>query len=114
MHIQIVEMAKSAHERDKKLKKNECQKNKEPFVATRLDPSVIPVLDSNRKYVQSYSLAPVTTPPNLWRDSPDPLFAGDFAYSTHKGQPTGTLGSAVGHDSNGHLIEMCECLSFGT
>jgi len=115
MHIQIVEMAKSAHQRDENQKKNACQKNEEPFVATRFDPSVIPSdLDDNREYLLSYTLAPVATVSHLWRGSPDPLVAGDFAHCTHNGQPTGTLGSTVGHDSNVHLIEICECLSFGT
>jgi len=67
MHIQIVEMAKSAHERDENEKRKECQKNNEPFVvATRFNPSVIPSdLDDNRDYLLSYTLAPVATAPHL-------------------------------------------------
>jgi len=112
MHTQILEMAKSAHERDEKLKKNACEKNKEPFVASRFDPSGIPDLDKNRKYVKSDTLAPVATAPYLWSGSPDPLVSADFLHCTYNGLPSGTLGCTVGHDPSGFLIEMCECLSF--
>ena len=115
MEREILEMAKSAHERDENEKKKKCQKNNEPFVATRFDPSVIPTnLDPAREYLLSYSLALDATAPHLWEGSPYPIVSGDFAHCTHHGQPSGTLGSTVGHDANGHLIEMCECLSFGT
>ena len=112
MKNQIVEMAKSAHDRDEKQKKNECQRNKETFVASRFDPSGIPDLDKNRKYVNSYTLSPLATAPHLWGGVPDVLVSADFAHCSYKGEPTGTLGCTVGHDLNGHLIELGECLSF--
>lgn len=113
MRTEILEMAKSAHERDENEKKKECMKNKEPFVATRFDPSVIPDLDSTQKYLKSYTLAPDGTAPSLWECSPDLVTAGDFAHCTLNGRPAGSLGTVVGHDSNGHLIEICYRREYG-
>ena len=87
-------------------------KKKKPFVATRFDPSVIPDLDSTLTYLKSYTPAPIGTAPSLWASSPDPVAAGDFSHCTLSGAPNGSMGTVVGHDPNGHLIEICECLSF--